>query len=144
MTERWFEGVWLGKRFHTEEHLVARSVDGVVVRTRSVQPIPTEVTMEILDQVRGAPWAPTGVAKSTEDVHPASTTPEEPVEYHEPFMPRSMKITKAVIEKFGYSTRCLRCRAMSQGDTRTTRAHSRECRERIENRSVTTLSSKGV
>ena len=58
MTERWFEGVWLGKRFHTEEHLVAPSVDGVVVRTRSVQPMPNAVTMELLDRMVGAPWAP--------------------------------------------------------------------------------------
>ena len=24
MSERWHSGTWLGKRFHTEEHIVAR------------------------------------------------------------------------------------------------------------------------
>ena len=31
MTERWHLGTWLGKRFHTEEHIVARKADGLVI-----------------------------------------------------------------------------------------------------------------
>ena len=34
MTERWHLGTWLGKRFHTEEHSVARKGDGLVIRSR--------------------------------------------------------------------------------------------------------------
>ena len=30
MTERWHLGTWLGKRFHTEEHIVARKGDRLV------------------------------------------------------------------------------------------------------------------
>ena len=30
MQERWVEGTWLGRRFTTLEHLVARKSDGVV------------------------------------------------------------------------------------------------------------------
>ena len=35
MTERWHLGTWLGKRFHTEEHLVALNGDGLVIRFRA-------------------------------------------------------------------------------------------------------------
>ena len=31
MTERWHLGTWLGKRFHTEEDIVARKGDGLVI-----------------------------------------------------------------------------------------------------------------
>ena len=37
MQERWVEGTWLGSRFTTLEHLLARKSDGVVVRTRVVR-----------------------------------------------------------------------------------------------------------
>ena len=40
MTERWHLGTWLGKRFHTEEHIVARRRDGLVIRSRAVQAMP--------------------------------------------------------------------------------------------------------
>ena len=33
VTERWFEGIWLGKRFHTDEHVVVDLASGGVMRT---------------------------------------------------------------------------------------------------------------
>ena len=36
MQERWFPGIWLGKKLHTEEHLVMKE-DGLVVRSRAVR-----------------------------------------------------------------------------------------------------------
>ena len=129
-----YGSVWLGKRFHTEEHLVTRVSDGVVVRTRSVQSLPnTMFHGTFLDKIVGAPWAPTGVMKGKEEVVcPARLRPEDPVEIFEPFIPRNMRISKAIINRFGYSRWCPRCRALTQGVASTTLAHSRECRERIE------------
>ena len=46
----------VGKRFHTEEHLVARATDGVVVRTRSVQSLPNAISMDLLNKIVGAHW----------------------------------------------------------------------------------------
>ena len=37
MQERWVEGMWLGSRFTTLEHLLAKKSDEVVVRTRVVR-----------------------------------------------------------------------------------------------------------
>ena len=48
MMERWHLGTWLGKRFHTEEHIVARKGDGRVKGT----------TMDDLDAIKGPLWAP--------------------------------------------------------------------------------------
>ena len=41
MRERWLEGVWIGKRWNSEEHLIACD-DGRVVRARSVHVFPEE------------------------------------------------------------------------------------------------------
>ena len=45
MTERWHLGTWLGKRFHTEEHIVARKGDGLVIRSRAVKWMPEVTTI---------------------------------------------------------------------------------------------------
>ena len=41
MTARWLPGVWLGKRFSSEEHIVAMD-DGKVIRSRAVRSLPEE------------------------------------------------------------------------------------------------------
>ena len=53
MSERWFEGLYLGMRFHTNEALVMRLSDGVVVRTRPIQRQEREVTVEMLNKWEG-------------------------------------------------------------------------------------------
>ena len=58
MTERWHLGTWLGKRFQTEEHIVARRGDGLVIRSRAVKVMPEKTTLEDLDAIRGSPWDP--------------------------------------------------------------------------------------
>ena len=63
MTERWHLGTWLGKRFHTEEHFVARKGDGFVIRSRAVKAM-HEPTTDDLDAIKGSPWAPSGVKKN--------------------------------------------------------------------------------
>ena len=68
MTERWIEGIWLMKRFHTDEHVVADLQSGKVVRARSVKKMPTEVTAEDLSRIIGKPWAPSGSFDESEDI----------------------------------------------------------------------------
>ena len=63
MGHRWGKGVWLGKRFATEEHIVADE-DGKVRRSPSVRPHPTEKwSWEAFDKVIGLPWDPNGEGK---------------------------------------------------------------------------------
>ena len=42
ISERWFDGIWLGVQFTSGEHLVATS-DGRVIRARAVHPRPETV-----------------------------------------------------------------------------------------------------
>ena len=37
MSDRRHVGTWLGKRFHTEEHILARKGGGLVIRSRAVK-----------------------------------------------------------------------------------------------------------
>ena len=57
MTERCHLGAWLGTRFHTEGHIVARG-DGLVIRSRAVKAMPEETTLVDLDAIKGSPWPP--------------------------------------------------------------------------------------
>ncbi len=138
MQERWIEGTWLGMRFHTQEHIAARAGDGVVVRTRAVRELPRRTTLTVLDQIVGDPHAPAGTASYEKDVERArmDKTPEsvlQPGAGDEPKpVPRGVRITKEMLEKFGYSSRCPKCRAMERNAPHPTAGHSKECRQRVE------------
>ena len=64
MTERWHLGTWQGKRFHTEEHIVARKGNGLVIRSRAVKPMPVVTALDDLDAIKGCLWAPCEVLKN--------------------------------------------------------------------------------
>ena len=64
MVERCFEGLYLGMRFHTNEAVVLRLLDGVMVRTRSIQSQERQVSKDMLDKLVGVPWDPTGVVRA--------------------------------------------------------------------------------
>ena len=57
MAERWHLGTWQGKRFRTEEHIVARKGDGLVIRSRAAKPMPDDTTLDDLDAIKGSLWA---------------------------------------------------------------------------------------
>ena len=47
MSERWLEGLYMGMRCYTNEAVVMRVSDGVMVRTRSTQRQEREVTTRV-------------------------------------------------------------------------------------------------
>ena len=53
MTDRRHLGTGLGKRFPTEEHIVARKRDGLVIRSRAVKLMPDVSTSGDLDAIKG-------------------------------------------------------------------------------------------
>ena len=61
MRPRWLEGVWLGQRFFSGEHVVAMA-DGRMVRAGNVQAMAEEVRWkkEAILGIKGLPWQPTG------------------------------------------------------------------------------------
>ena len=68
MQERWKEGVWLGKRFALEEHIVLTQ-NGKVVRSPAVKVHPArpwsreEFDKVKFDKVKGVPWDLSWAAK---------------------------------------------------------------------------------
>ena len=139
MEPRWSKGIWLGKRFATEEHLIG-TVDGVVVRCGAVKPHPeTQWDSHLFDALVGVPWDPAGKNK---DVAPADVQ-ERLQEIPRVVVPRGLEdeipqprrilITRDYLNRFGYTPGCSKCTAIEVGDnTHPTLAHSAACRSRIE------------
>ena len=60
MSARWQKGIWLGKRFATEEHIVGTE-SGVVLRSGAVKAHPeTQFDSSLFDGILGSPWDPLG------------------------------------------------------------------------------------
>ena len=138
MQERWVEGTWLGSRFTTLEHLVARKSDGVIVRTRAVRDLQKSPTVEDLDRIIRHPHAPQGVQRYRQLDVPRPEIPE-PQEHRSASapdpsrpIPRAVYITRAMLERHGYSEGCQRCNAMRRGQIYGTGGHSGDCRRGME------------
>ena len=79
------------------------------------------------------PGAPTGVL-TDKVVVPRAEGDVVLKETKEPltFAPRSMFLTKAILQRFGHTASCAKCRALCRGELNTTLTHAKECRERLE------------
>ena len=52
ISERWFDGIWIGLQFSSGEHIVALN-DGRVIRARAVHPRPETVSTRSYSQSSG-------------------------------------------------------------------------------------------
>ena len=104
ISERWFDGIWLGVQFTSGEHIVATS-DGRVIRARAVHPRPetVKVTREILKNIKVGPWNPSEVITQESVGKPAPmvevTQPSQAVEP----VPRIFRITEELLQRFDYT-----------------------------------------
>ena len=144
MSERWIEGTWLGKRFSSDEHVVALT-SGLVVRSGTVRLHPEKAyDAEKLLAVVGTPWDPSakGAAVNVDQERPAAgDVPHAPAEAAPGAVPievsmpqvRRLMITSPIIGKVGFSENCVKCRLVKEGDLSTPWAkHSEACRTRVE------------
>ena len=73
LTRRWLDGIYLGMRWTSGEHLVAMR-NGRVVKARSLQPFPLEKLWDSdrIGAIIGVPWNPVGTAQrpAAEDQEP--------------------------------------------------------------------------
>ena len=117
MAPRWGSGIWLGKRFSTDEHVIGLE-DGRVIRTRSVRAKPAEDfwSLDGLSKVKGQPWDPSVTltyAKMSEDRFPKIPEPHAAEEECLP-KPRATKITTTDPEKAGWTPGCAKCRTLAE------------------------------
>ena len=138
MEPRWMKGLWLGKRFGSEEHIVS-TPEGNVIRSCAVKPHPEiQWDTELFDALKGSPWNPQG-----QDAEPGGeereSTSELPrftvVRSTEPVIPQARRvlITRDILERVGYTLGCSKCTAVLANEKRhPALAHSAACRARIE------------
>ena len=136
MTERWYEGLWLGKTAHSDEHLVMKS-DGAVVRSRAVRELDNTITIEDLNKLKSEPHDPSGTMKAVTSVPRASVETAEIDNENFRAAPRRVRLTKEVVDRFGPTPKCVKCRAISRDDPGyATYPHSAACRKRLEGEMV--------
>jgi len=123
ISERWFDGIWLGVQFTSGEHIVATS-DGRVIRARAVHPRPetVKVTRAFLNHIKVGPWNPSEVI-TQESVGKTAPMVEvtQPSQAVEP-VPRSLRITEELLQRYDYTKGCPKCGAMKRGDPHKTSA----------------------
>ena len=135
MGERWFHGIFLGKKAGTEENIVMRE-NGSVVRARAIRELQKILTLKDYDVLRGTPHDPIGTLRGvTRDVgRPSEALGESPKEdYDELQGTRRVQIRREVVEKFGPTLDCKKCRGLLARDRAYQYVHHREeCRTRME------------
>ena len=116
MAERWFSGVWLGKRLGTEEHLVMKE-DGVVVRARAVRDMEKDMKLTDYDIMTGQPHDPLGTLRAGGQRDRARRVDpdggELPLPAEERAAPKRVMITKEVVAIFGATAGCKKCMGTS-------------------------------
>lgn len=134
MKERWHSGIFLGKKAGTEENLVM-TLDGAVVRARAVREVHRVLRLEDLDILKGTPHDPAGTLRAGHRDEGRARELEE--EEHEDVtlgpIPKRVQITRAVVNRFGASPGCMKCRGVVAGDKSYQFVHhSDNCRNRME------------
>jgi len=135
MSQRWMPGVWLGKRYSTEEHVIAME-DGRVVRARAVRSLPAASMWgkEEVMNVIGVPWKPAGVVEGDGERLPdVPRVIIEETEEVEDVKARGFKILPRHLVKVGHTKGCPKCLDLRNGTgDLSRRAHSTQCRKRVE------------
>jgi len=155
MQHRWEEGIWLGKRTLSDEHIVA-SPSGKIMKARSVQPKPLSESwdVEAILAVRATPWSPGGLeekktekeedvtvpeTRTSEDDRTVVEMPEISAQAAVPdpqireVIPRDFYLKEEYLrDKYGYTRDCAKCAGLQRKDPRMTRrAHTDACRDRV-------------
>ena len=138
MQPRWISGIWLGKRWGSDEHIVSLP-GGKVARARNVRPSAEGFNRELFDEIVGRPCDPSGTWDGAGELprgvipnmdRVPEGRPEAPVQ---PTKIRATPIQRRYLEKYGFTEGCSKCRAIQrQDETHPTLGHNAACRARIE------------
>ncbi len=96
------------------------------------KPDSAHATKADLVNIKTRPWERTGViTQDTPSKPPRSTDPPSGPSASDP-VPRGVRITKDLLERYSLTKGCSKCEAIRREDDSNTVSHNRECRERIE------------
>ena len=108
---RWLKGVWLGKRWNSDEHIVSIP-GGRVVRARAARPHPDCFDRAEFDAIRGIPCDPSGLwdgagerPKGSERDLPRVPQGKVPIPVVEPRV-RDFMIRREYLDRFDFTDGC--------------------------------------
>ena len=125
----------LGKRAGSDENLVMTQ-DGNVVRARAIKEAYRALRLQDLDVLRGSPHDPTGTfrGEARDGGRPEHLEEDARSDFGGGPTPKRVQITKEVVNRFGATPGCLKCRGVVAGDRSYQYVHhSQDCRSRMEN-----------
>ena len=121
MQSRWISGIWLGKRWGSDEHIVSLP-GGRVARARHVKPRADDFERDLFDELVGRPSDPSGKWDGAGEL-PRGIVPEmprvpssRPDPPTEPAKVRATPIQRRYLEKYGFTEGCSKCRAIERQD----------------------------
>ena len=148
LRSKWVHGTWVGMTQRTNEHLVVLAQGGPAVRVRTVKrkPLEDRWDADAVREVKATPYKPNPKDQSQAEVHDASrgqgdevlpvievrgdgTQLEEAEVEEREVRRRDFKITKRILEKYGYDPDCPGCTGALTGKRR---EHTLKCRVRLE------------
>ena len=146
LKNRWVMGTWVGINRRTNEHIVALNDGGAAIRVRTVMRSSPGCrwSLDKIRQIRARPSTPNPIDDNQEEVLPERLTKGIEVEVDgttlleasasdELVQRRDFRITKGLIERYGFSAGCQGCEEALLGKRR---RHSDECRARFEDEMV--------
>ena len=135
---RWAEGIWLGIRDESGEHIIG--TEGGIIKARTIRrPGSPEERWkwEKFEKMRGLPWEPVP-GRPGFDIHVRVDDNVRPPRILGPnqaaareFKPRAFRILKEDVLEHGISPGCHGCRAaITGGEAGSSRKHKQSCRDR--------------
>ena len=143
LKSRWEDAVWVGIAKKSNEHIVVLEAGGPAIRCRTIKrrPVDARWSAEHIVAIKATPRIPNPrepgehKLKTERDPQIKRMDPEKvivPPEVQPPreFRRRDFRITKLLLERYGFSADCKGCEGMLDG--KRGHMHTKECRDRIE------------
>ena len=134
MKERWYSGIFLGKRAGSDENLVMTQ-DGNVVRARAIKETHCALRLQDLDSLRGSLHDLAGILRGEvrDDGRDAHLEEDARSDVGGGPTPKRAQITKEVVNRFGATPGCMSSRGVIAGDRSYQYVHHNDtCRVRME------------
>lgn len=132
MRPRWHEGIWLGKLWRSDEHILA-SGEGVR-RAATIRALPPSESWSLaaVEAIRATPWNFNPKPETPVRVIPVDENQQESPDTTRPMMSRGFRVEKRDLRDFGYTAGCRKCTMTRMGDrSQPTLGHDGQCRQRI-------------